>query len=602
MFRITKKPSKTTSSKVETAKNAEEKSDSLEIFKNLSFLILASGMGKMRVDLFKNAVTKNGASLLDENQSFNESEISESGQPTHFIIVEEQSIKTWESLEKILSKKKFYVSIKDKFELYFKVLTSQWLSECLKLKKFVEIEKKYEITPENLDKKVVEQPEEANKKKAVYSEKLFSNLESQSLVSESTISTNKLSINFRKEARKLSNSDTDEEVKKRAKTNFENNDDSSYSDSDDETFRLASSAQDYFENELKSRVNNLLEHNKHWTCAHSSKEQPSNVNKHITDKLEEMSAIYENTKDKFRALGYQKAIIALKRCSTPIKTYEEASKLPGVGKRIADKIWEIVETGDLKSLDEYNSRDDISSIKLFTQIHGIGPTSAQSFVSQGFRTLDDLRTKAHLTRQQKIGLQYYHEFIQRIPRDEVVKIEKIVKTTALNINSGLIVETCGSYRRGKPTCGDVDILITHPDGVSHKKIFGKLIEQLHDIGFLTDDLVVQDENSDSQRKYLGVCQLPEPNSLHRRLDIIVVPYDEFGCALLYFTGSAHFNRSMRHLARKLGMSLCEKSLNKNVIRKGTEKINLGEKISTPTEEDVFRVLNLTYRPPRERDF
>ena len=32
--------------------------------------------------------------------------------------------------------------------------------------------------------------------------------------------------------------------------------------------------------------------------------------------------------------------------------------------------------------------------------------------------------------------------------------------------------------------------------------------------FLTDDLVIQDEtNNESQRKYLGVCRLPEENSL-----------------------------------------------------------------------------------------
>lgn len=57
-----------------------------------------------------------------------------------------------------------------------------------------------------------------------------------------------------------------------------------------------------------------------------------------------------------------------------------------------------------------------------------------------------------------------------------------VKKAALELNSGLIVETCGSYRRGKATCGDVDILITHPDGHSQKKIFNKLIERLHESG------------------------------------------------------------------------------------------------------------------------
>ena len=53
---------------------------------------------------------------------------------------------------------------------------------------------------------------------------------------------------------------------------------------------------------------------------------------------------------------------------------------------------------------------------------------------------------------------------------------------------------------------------------------------------------------------------------HRRLDVIVVPHDEFACALVYFTGSAHLNRSMRHLAGKMGMSLNEHSLNKGVVK------------------------------------
>ena len=98
--------------------------------------------------------------------------------------------------------------------------------------------------------------------------------------------------------------------------------------------------------------------------------------------------------------------------------------------------------------------------------------------------MDDLRNRAHLTRQQKIGLKYYNDFQQRIPRDEVEKIEKVVKDETLKINNDLIVQTCGSYRRGKPTCGDVDILITHPDGVSHKNILNRLIENLHELGKL----------------------------------------------------------------------------------------------------------------------
>lgn len=56
--------------------------------------------------------------------------------------------------------------------------------------------------------------------------------------------------------------------------------------------------------------------------------------------------------------------------------------IQGIGSRLADRIWEIVQTGDLKKLDYLKSRDDIASIELFTTVHGIGPTTAQNFVAQ----------------------------------------------------------------------------------------------------------------------------------------------------------------------------------------------------------------------------
>jgi len=56
---------------------------------------------------------------------------------------------------------------------------------------------------------------------------------------------------------------------------------------------------------------------------------------------------------------------------------------------------------------------------------------------------------------------------------------------ALSIQPGLIAMACGSYRRGKSTCGDVDVLITHPDGKSHASIYKELIHRLHSTGTVT---------------------------------------------------------------------------------------------------------------------
>lgn len=59
-----------------------------------------------------------------------------------------------------------------------------------------------------------------------------------------------------------------------------------------------------------------------------------------------------------------------------------------------------------------------------------------------------------------------------------------VRDATLAIDPQLVAMACGSYRRGKATCGDVDVLITHPDGKSHKGVFGKVLQSLHDSGKL----------------------------------------------------------------------------------------------------------------------
>ena len=100
--------------------------------------------------------------------------------------------------------------------------------------------------------------------------------------------------------------------------------------------------------------------------------------------------------------------------------------MPGVGKGMAQKIWEIIQTGSMRKLDALNSRDDLKSLKLFMNCHGIGPAVAMNFINQGFTCLDDLRTKATLTRCQTIGLKHYEDFQQRMPRSEAAEIENIV--------------------------------------------------------------------------------------------------------------------------------------------------------------------------------
>ncbi|KAK4821517.1 hypothetical protein QYF61_021920, partial [Mycteria americana] len=409
-----------------------------------------------------------------------------------------------------------------------------------------------------------------------------------------------------------------------------------------------------------------------WVCAHSSNSKKENHNQCITEKLEVLAKAYSVQGDKWRALGYSKAINALKSYHKPVTSYQEACKIPGIGKRMAEKILEILESGHLRKLDHIS--ESVPVLELFSNIWGVGVKTAQMWYQQGFRTLDDIRNKAILTSQQAVGLKHYTDFLERMPREEAAEIEQTdwveatlapvapesrpaslvgqfampakylfcmetlemqdrlqgrhkilfcldgkgmkrlvsdssslflflkVRQAALALKPGLLCVACGSYRRGKPTCGDVDVLITHPNGQSHRGVFSKLLDSLHRSGFLTDDLVSQEDNGD-QKKYLGVCRLPGPARRHRRLDIIVVPYSEFACSLLYFTGSAHFNRSMRALAKTKGMRLSEHALSTAVVRgPGGVKVASGRTLPTPTERDVFIQLGLPYREPSERDW
>lgn len=115
-----------------------------------------------------------------------------------------------------------------------------------------------------------------------------------------------------------------------------------------------------------------------------------------------MANLYRNSNDKWRAYGYQKAITTLKKFTRPVTTYEvreheysqmdfslqsnmfvyskEIRLLPGIGSRLAEKIVEIMETGSMTKLEEYQTDVDIAAMDLFGKIWGIGPSQAKRWV------------------------------------------------------------------------------------------------------------------------------------------------------------------------------------------------------------------------------
>lgn len=213
------------------------------------------------------------------------------------------------------------------------------------------------------------------------------------------------------------------------------------------------------------------------------------------------------------------------------------------------------------------------------------------------RLTDDTKYLKELKYDSLVFLKHLFDVMNdRIPRIEIEKAEKILKTISKAINPDIIIMLCGSFRRGKASSGDIDCLITHPTIKTDEDIKTSSINVLHQfVNVLINKGFIIDQLSMGQVKFMGLCQVPNKNDKEkkaRRIDIRYIPYESFGCSVLYFTGSATFNVQLRNYALSKGYSL-----NEYYLKNKTDN----SVIPCSTEEDVFKILKYPYKTPKERD-
>ncbi|KAL8719903.1 MAG: hypothetical protein Q9225_003162 [Loekoesia sp. 1 TL-2023] len=286
---------------------------------------------------------------------------------------------------------------------------------------------------------------------------------------------------------------------------------------------------------------------------HTSTDNQANPNARTIEILQKMSDYYDRTKDHWRTLAYRKALSALRNQSQRITTKEEALSIPHIGERLATKIEEIVLSNRLRRLENTSLDERDTALQLFLGIYGVGSAQASQWIDQGHRTLEDLRTKVSLTKNQRIGIDHIEDFAARIPRKEVEQHGKIVREAIQQVDPIIEVTIGGSYRRGAADSGDVDFIITKPDAgieVLRTIILDTVIPRLFAANYLKVSLAATSRSSGS--KWYGCACLPGPGKIWRRIDFLFVPYEELGAALIYFTGNDIFNRSIRLLAREFG--------------------------------------------------
>jgi DNA polymerase beta len=306
----------------------------------------------------------------------------------------------------------------------------------------------------------------------------------------------------------------------------------------------------------------------------------------------------EKIKHKFRIESIKKGLKVIMKYEKSIKSGSELTDLPGIGKGIISRIDEIIKTGKLSEIKSTSKvMKDIQLIDELSDVIGIGPIIAKKLIKEyNLKSIDDLiernkKGEIILNDKLKLGLKYYGVYQKNIPRKEIDQIYEYITKTIHKDHSEYIITFCGSYRRGKTTSNDIDVLITTKEKVNKKHL--KVISDiLHKDNFLIDDLT----DGTPLTKYMGFCKYKD-NPV-RRIDIRYMPYASYYTALLYFTGSDDFNRKMRQVAKKKNYKLNEYGLYKLEIKSG--KL-IEKQIKIESEEQVFDILGMEYKKPEERN-
>lgn len=334
---------------------------------------------------------------------------------------------------------------------------------------------------------------------------------------------------------------------------------------------------------------------------HDGANRIENPNVRTIEILQQMADYYDRINDNWRSIAYRRVITALRKQNRKILTKEEAITIPFVGERLAAKIEEIVWTDRLRRLENTSMEPGDKVLQLFLNMYGVGFAQASTWINQGFRTLEDLTSKAKLSKNQKVGIEHYQDFLTRIPRREVELHGDVVRSAIREVDESVEVTIGGSFRRGAADSGDVDCIITKPDSSIESLrtiIFETVIPRLRVDGYIKAALATSSKMDGS--KWHGAATLPK-SSIWRRIDFLLVPYDEMGAALIYFTGNDIFNRSIRLLASTKGMRLNQHGLWRDVIRgKNRERITQGSLVESKSEEKIFEILGVPWRPPEHR--
>jgi DNA polymerase (family 10) len=275
---------------------------------------------------------------------------------------------------------------------------------------------------------------------------------------------------------------------------------------------------------------------------------------------------------------------------------EKLEELPGIGERMAEHIREILSTGDYALRKKLLKKYPLTMLEMLS-VQSLGPKKAlilwREFNCCTVDQLEQLAREGKLRDLAGFGEKTEQNILKAI---EVFKkiSGRFVIPTAEHEAEKLIayiqrygkpgkpigsITPAGSLRRWKETIGDLDFLLTYAPETKPEEL--EAIKE-HILGYgELEQVLARGENKVSFRVAKGL-----------QVDVRLLRPENYGAALIYFTGSKEHNVSLRGRAIKMGYTLNEYAL---------ATLKDERRVAGTTEEEVYAKLKLDFIPPELRE-
>ena len=311
-------------------------------------------------------------------------------------------------------------------------------------------------------------------------------------------------------------------------------------------------------------------------------------NKEVAQALKELAILIQiEGKEEYKANAYFRAVRSVGSYGEDIESVAkrgELTNVPGVGKAIAEKIENYLETGSIPLLEQLREKIPVKVMEL-EAIPGIGPKTIKLVYDKlGVTDLESLEQAAQKglikdlpgmgekTQTQILeGIQLVKAGLGRTLLANAMEFVDKLKKHLGPIKSINQLEIAGSFRRRRETIGDIDILVDANNPESVMDTFTTLDGVVEIIGKGDTKSSVRFEN-------------------RMQVDLRVIPKESFGAGLQYFTGSVDHNVHLRGIARQMGFKLNEYGLYQN-----------DDKIAGESEEGIYEKIGLKWITPELRE-